>query len=207
MRRYITGLVLACLFVWVEAQKMENVFVQMPDELIVQLEEAWRKDLVGLYKSGKPARLENTMSGQSVLLTLTDQYLKLQLTEHCFIELRLLPLINNTYIICMVKTVFGPVADSSVSFYTSEWQPLPSEGIFVPVAATWFRREDLDEKALDELIGLDMFLVRYSLSEEHATLTAEYTTPQYLDDDNRQIVEKFLKTEPKMYEWKSGRFE
>ena len=207
MKSFFTGLLLSCLFATAHAQTMEELFIRMPNELIVQLEEAWRKDLVDLYKSGKPAKLENTLQGKSVLQTLNERYLKLQSTEHSAVELRLLPLVNNTVIICMIQTVYGPVADSRVSFYTTEWQPLPADGIFSPVTVDWFRKEDADPEVFENLSRLEMFLVKYSFSEENETLTAEYTTPLYLDDENQQIVKSLLKTEPKTYTWKSGRFE
>ena len=207
MRRYIIGLIIACRLVTAGAQKMEEVFVGMPNELIAQLEEAWRKDLVDLYKSGKPATLDNTMQGKSTLHKLTDFYLKLQSTELSFVELKLLPLVNNTFIICMIQTVYGPVADSRVSFFTTDWQRLPADNIFSPVTADWFWKEDADQEALDYLSQPDVFLVKYTLSDENTTLTAEYTTPLYLDDENQRIMKTFLKNEPKRYVWKSGHYE
>jgi len=207
MKRKIFGIAFMFLFITAGAQKMADLFIKMPDGLIVHLEEAWRKDLVDLYKAGKPAQLDNTMQGKSTLLKLTDQYLKLQSTERSVVELRLLPLVNNTFIICMVITVYGPVADSRVSFYSTEWQPLTSEEIFTPVTADWFRKADLDPQSIAELARLDICLIKYSLSDEDATLTAEYTSPQYLDNDNQQVMKKLLKTEHKKFEWKSGRFE
>ena len=207
MRRYIIGLIIACRLVTAGAQKMEEVFIGMPNELIVQLEEAWRKDLVDLYKSGKPATLENTMQGKSTLHNLTDFYLKLQSTELSVVELKLLPLVNNTFIICMIQTVYGPIADSRVSFYTTDWQRLPADNIFSPVTGDWFWKKDADQEALAYLSQPDVFLIKYTLSEENTTLTAEYTTPLYLDDENQRIMKTFLKNEPKRYEWKSGHYE
>ena len=207
MKRKIFGIAFMFLFVTAGAQKMADLFIKMPDGLIVHLEEAWRKDLVDLYKAGKPAQLDNTMQGKSTLLKLTDQYLKLQSTERSVVELRLLPLVNNTFIICMVITVYGPVADSRVSFYSTEWQPLTTDEIFTPITADWFRKADLDPQSIAELARLDICLIKYSLSDEDATLTAEYTSPQYLDNDNQQVMKKLLKTEHKKFEWKSGRFE
>ena len=207
MRRYFISLIIACRLITAGAQKMEDVFVQMPNKLIVQLEEAWRKDLVDLYKSGKTAVLDNTMQGKSTLHKLTDHYLKLQTTEHSIVEIKLLPLVNNTYIICMIQTVYGPIADSRVSFYTTEWQQLPADKIFSPVSGDWFLKADVDQEVLENLSLLDVFLVKYTLSEDNESLTAEYTTPLYLDDENQRIVKSFLKNEPKRYEWKSGRYE
>ena len=207
MKRIIAGLVFACIIIVAQAQKMEDYFIRIPDNFIVQLEEAWRRDLVDLYKSGKPAILENTMQGKSVLKKLTDHYLLLQSTESSIVELKLLSLVNNTHIICMIETVYAPVADSRVSFYTTDWQRLPSDDIFTPVTDEWFRIEPLDPSLQEHFQQLNIFLVKYSLSDENETLTAEYMTPLLLDDDTRQRLTPLLKLGPKIYTWKSGRFE
>ena len=207
MKRFVYTMFLAGFLVAVKAQKMEDFFIQMPDNLIIQLEEAWRKDLVGLYKSGKPAVLENMMAGKSVLNKLTDDYLLLQSTESSTVELKLLSLINNSLIICMIETVYAPVADSRVSFYTTDWHLLPTEDLLTPVTVEWFWKEDIDQTEIAYLSRSELFLVKYSLSVDDVILTAEYTTPRYLDDENQQIVKPLLKAEPKIYSWKSGRFE
>ena len=50
--------ILLCIFVWgMKAQEMDAVFVAMPDQYVPQLENAWRKDLIDLYNSGKEERL------------------------------------------------------------------------------------------------------------------------------------------------------
>ena len=207
MKRLIFVLLLTGFFVSVNAQKIEDCFIKIPNDLIIQLDVAWRKDLVGLYKSGKPAELENTMMGKSVLKKLTDQYLLLQSTERSTLELRLLPLINNTLIICMIETVYAPVADSRTSFYTTDWQPLAADDLLTPVSVEWFWKEDVDQTELAYLSRSEPFFVKYSLSDEDTVLMAEYTTPLYLDEEKRQIVKPLLKTEPKIYKWKSSRFE
>ena len=189
---------------------MEDVFVKMPDDMIVQLEEAWRKDLVDLYKSDKVATLENTMQGQSTLLKLTEDYLLLRSTEHSSVELKLLPLVNNTNIVCVIETVYAPVADSRVSFYTTEWQPLVADGLYTPVEAGWFWKEksELSQKGfIDAVAGLDLFLVKYSLNAENTSLTAEYMTPQYLNEESRNKIKPLLKADTKTYQWALGRFE
>jgi hypothetical protein len=188
------------------AQNIGDVFVKMPKDILVQLEEAWRKDLVDLYKSGKTATLENTMQGKSTLLALTDNYLLLQSTGRSTVEMKLLPLVNNTHIICMITTVYAPVADSRIDFYTTDWTPLPAGELYTPVTAEWFLKEDADES--DGIKALpDIFLVKYSLDAENNALTAEYATPSYLDEESRAKAASFLKDTPRRYEWRLSRFE
>ena len=120
MRRLFFSILLG-VFVWgMKAQEMDAVFVVMPDQYVPQLENAWRKDLIDLYNSGKEAKLKNTMNGFSTLKKLTDDYLLLQVTERSTVEMKLLPLVNDTYVVCMITTVsvLFPTARSSFSRQT-----------------------------------------------------------------------------------------
>ena len=130
MRRVIVTLLICVFALGMNAQDMTSVFTAMPDQYIPQLEHAWRKDLVDLYTSGKESRLKNTMNGFSTLQKLTNDYLLLQTTERSTVEMKLLPLVNNTYVVCMISTVIrgGPPAE------------IPEEGLFKQTA-----REDRDE--------------------------------------------------------------
>ncbi|MDR1380144.1 MAG: DUF3256 family protein [Tannerella sp.] len=210
MKRLIFSLLFTFWAFCSTARNVEEFFTGMPADIIVQLEEAWRKDLVDLYKSGRTATLENTMQGKSTLLKLTDNYLLLQYTERSTVEMKLLPLVNNTHVICMITTVYAPVADSRVDFYTTEWNPLPAGELYTPVTAEWFLADGAGDSSV-EMSGikamLDIFLVKYSLEADSNTLTAEYTTPLYLDGESRAKALPFLKDAPRRYEWKSSRFE
>ena len=210
MKRFGYILLFVCAITAVAAQDMATFFIDIPDQYLPQLEDAWRKDLVGLYQSGKPAVLENMMEGNSTLQKLTPDYLLLQITERSTMEIRLLPLINHTFIACVITTVFAPVADSRVAFYTLEWQPLPASEVFKQADTNSFIKEEIDRQNEDYQQArsyLDMDLIHYHLNPDQLTLEAEYTTPQYLSLEERTKVQPFLKESPKVYYWRAGRFE
>lgn len=209
MRQFIFSLFILLTISTVNAQNVTSFFISMPDEYIPQLEEAWRKDLVDLFQSGKTATLDNTMGGKSTLEKLTADYLLLQYTERSMLEIKLLPLINDTYLACVITTVKAPVADSRVDFFTLEWKPLDATDLFASVSPEWYIKEDTDRNSndfLDVVSYLDMHLIRYQLDADDRTLTAIYTTPDYLNKQDRDKVSPFLKENPKKYQWKSGRF-
>jgi len=196
-------------FISVNAQNAASFFINMPDEKIPQLEEAWRKDLVDLFQSGKDATLENLMGGRSTLKTMTADYLLLQISERSTLEMKLLPLINDTYLACVVTTVNAPVADSRVDFFTMDWKSLHATDLWEPAMSEWYIKDDVNqnsEEFLHAISSLDMHLIRYQLNPENQTLTATYTTPDYLNDEDRKKVKPFLKETPLVYLWKSGRF-
>lgn len=210
MKRKITAMLLCLCAASAAGQDMKSVFVNIPDIYIPQLEIAWRKDIADLFLSGKEARLQNTMNGTSRLLNLTADYLRIQTTERTTVDMKLLPLVNDTYIICMITTVAGPAPDSRIEFYTTEWKPLDGSSIFTPMPVDGFIRADADRDSddfKDAMACLDIDLIRYSLNPGDNNLAAEYTTPLYLSSMERTKVMAFLKEEPRVYVWKKGFFE
>jgi hypothetical protein len=211
MMKYLFCLFLSLSVLWTaKAQDMADFFVRMPDEYIPQLEEAWRKDLVELYRSGKTAALDNMMDGRSTLLKLTPDYLLLQSTDRSTVEMKFLPLVNQTHVVCVITTVTGPIADSRIAFFTTEWNPLPASDLWKPASRECFIKKEADRQSdafLDAIAFLDMDLIHYRLSESETALTAQYTTPDYLSSQEREKVKPFLKETLLVYRWNHGRFE
>lgn len=209
MKRALIIVWLAFCVFQLKAQNMAEVFVAMPDEYVPQLEDAWRKDLVDLYNSGENAQLKNNMNGTSRLVKLTKDYLLLESTERTTLELKLLPLVNNTFVICKIITVKAPVADSRIAFFSPDWKPLNASDLLEPVTAGWFIREDADKESMafqESTSRLDMDLFEYKLSPDDYTLTQIYTTPQYTDKETQKKLKSFLKDSPKVYTWTKSYF-
>lgn len=210
MRRTLLYLFFAvCGSVSVNAQNMASIFISMPDKNVPQLEDAWRKDLVDLYNSKEEARLKNNMDGYSKLIKLTDDYLLLESTERTTVEMKLLPLVNNTFVICKVVTINGPVPDSRVTFYSPEWVQLDGSDLLTPVDAGWFVSENADTASInyqESISRLDMDMFQFKLSPDNLTLTQIYTTPQYVDKETRQKLNGILKEEPKVFTWTKSYF-
>ena len=124
--------------------------------------------------------------------------------------MKLLPLVNNTFVICQVVTVNGPVADSRVSFISPDWILLDATDMLTPVAADWFIREAADKSSvtyIESTSRLDMDLFRFQLNPDDYTLTLTYTTPEYLDKETQKKLKPFLKDAPKVFTWKKSSFE
>jgi len=193
-----------------KGQDMVTFFINIPDHYLPQLEEAWRKDLVDLIQSGKSATLDNTMNGRSTLQTLTSDYLYLQTSERSTMEIRFLPLINNTLIACVITTVYAPVADSRVEFFSTEWQLLPSSELWIPANVNWFIKKDINhtndnfQKAMSYI---DLGLIHYRLDPEKLIMEAKFTTPDYLSHDESETVKPYLNKTPIVYQWRAGKFQ
>ena len=200
-----TGLLLSGLLY---AQDVALVFKNMPQELIMTVDSVKRLDLMDLYNDGFPARVMNSFNDTVVLKEFTSDYLLLK-TGQSVMEVALLPMINDSKIICLINTVCAPVCDSRISFYTTEWKLLPMEVFFTPVESEWFVKEGVDKTGNDyqDLLSmLDMNLMMFHIEKNQFELVQTFTTPDYLSKNEQNKVKSVLKSEPKVFSWNKTRF-
>lgn len=204
-------LILVCCIVSLlgRAQTMTDVFSKIPGRQMALVDSVKRLDLMDLYKAGKHAEVKNNLGDICLLKSFSEDYLLLQIGSGT-VEVILLPMINDSKVVCLVQTVCAPVCDSRIEFYTTEWKQLETDVFITPVPATWFFKDSVQASDLyfrDIQTILDMNLMQFNFDKETLTLKQTYLTPQYLDANSRKKVEAYLKSEPKVFHWKQTRFE
>lgn len=129
----------------VQAQSLKDLFLKMPQEVCPVLSEYNRLELVDNQKNNKPMQTRNQFRTFSTMETLTDDYAHLIVSEGSEKEMKLLTLNDNSQVIMMVNTVFcDSIADSSICFYTTDWQPLDAATFVSSPTSTLFRRINID---------------------------------------------------------------
>lgn len=204
-------MIFVCMFcvMSVVAQDMKTVFVAMPDSVTPLLTKVNREDCIDFLDSNMKAVVKNRFGNVAEMKVLTDDYVLMQTSEVGTLEMKLLPLADSTKVICMVKTVNVPVADSSVRFYTSDWsQQLDvKEFLQLPLMDAFFLPNDsLKDEAILTRKKADMHLMKAQLSKEDTSLTFTYTTPDYLNEEDREKLLSHLRKEPIVLRWSEGKF-
>ena len=204
-------MIFVCIFcvMSVMAQNMKSVFVAMPDSVTPLLTKVNREDCIDFLDSNMKAVVKNRFGNVAEMKVLTDDYVLMQTSEVGTLEMKLLPLADSTKVICMVKTVNVPVADSSVRFYTSDWsQQLDvKEFLQLPSMDAFFLPDDsLKDEAILTRKKADMHLMKAQLSKEDTSLTFTYTTPDYLNEEDREKLLPHLRKEPIELRWSEGKF-
>ena len=204
-------MIFVCMFcvMSVVAQDMKTVFVAMPDSVTPLLTKVNREDCIDFLDSNMKAVVKNRFGNVAEMKVLTDDYVLMQTSEVGTLEMKLLPLADSTKVICMVKTVNVPVADSSVRFYTSDWsQQLDvKEFLQLPSMDAFFLPNDsLKDEAILTRKKADMHLMKAQLSKEDTSLTFTYTTPDYLNEEDREKLLPHLRKEPIELRWSEGKF-
>ena len=204
-------MIFVCMFcvMSVVAQDMKTVFVAMPDSVTPLLTKVNREDCIDFLDSNMKAVVKNRFGNVAEMKVLTDDYVLMQTSEVGTLEMKLLPLADSTKVICMVKTINIPVADSSVRFYTSDWsQQLDvKEFLQLPSMDAFFLPNDsLKDEAILTRKKADMHLMKAQLSKEDTSLTFTYTTPDYLNEEDREKLSPHLRKESIVLRWSEGKF-
>ena len=173
--------VVCCQWSVVKAQtRIRDIYASAPDSIFPLLTKNNRLDQIDFRENNMQAVVKNKFDDHSELLVLNEQYLKLKLSEHCVVEMRLLS--DSTF--CMVQTYNAPASDSRIRFFDTNWNEL-SQTIERP-SVDEFLSEDVDIDARLALQALP--LIKASLSESDDTITFELQTSE-LTRKQRQKVE------------------
>ena len=190
------------------AQKMRDVFAAMPDSILEVMTKNNRLDCIDFIEHDMEARVRNRFDGFTQLKAMTLDYLDLQLTARCQVEMKLLPAKDSLNYVCMVRTYAGPVRESVVTLYTPEWQRLPQEewlSSFPAYSGFWVENDTIDAKEISRLQHLqDMRFVTADLQPDDMRLTFALQPGEVEREDSIRIA---AAVRPLVYEWVGDRFE
>ena len=215
MKKYITAFVLS-LFVCLStnAQTAKELFRAMPDSILPLLSANNRADCTDFMDSKMKAEVVNAFKEKTVMNDMTADYISLNLSESSTWQMKILPLKDGTKIICIINTAFGPVADSRINFYTTTWEPRNTvDFIILPTTDDFFKKpasSDKNDSTYNAYIkarqSCDIDLIKLDFNKSDFTLTATYTTPEFVGKANTKDITPYI-IGSISYNWSNDRFE
>ena len=193
----------------VAAQDMKKVFIAMPDSLTPLLTKVNKEDCIDFLASNMKAEIKNRFDKSSEMKVLTEDYLQMQMTENSTLEMKLLPVNDSVKIVCMVKTVCSSACDSEIRFYDISWtKEFPkSDYLQLPAPQTFYLPTDTVSSEVELIKSkADMHVMKAVLSKDDSSLSFIYTTPEYLNQEDREKLSPYLRKEAVVYRWKDGKF-
>lgn len=188
------------------AQKMRDVFANMPDSVLVLMTKNNRLDCIDFIENHMQARVRNRFDGFSELKQLTDDYLELCLTPSCKIEMKLLPSKDSLSYICISRTYSGPLKESTLAVYTSEWKEIPRHKWLPEIDCQkfWDKKSTVDTEALETLRKQqNIHFVQASLQPDKPILTLTLSPEVTTEEENKQTS---ALSRPLSYRWENLRF-
>ena len=193
----------------IQAQTIRDLFARMPQSEFLPLTVSDRLDLIDFYNAGQKAVVKNRLDDSCSIIRMTNDYLQIQTGKNTT-ELFLLPMVNDSKIIGLIQTVCAPACDSRLEFYTASWKKLTTS-MFITFAGKYdFLKDGInreDETVKNALIPLDIFLMQLHYDPDKQMLQQYYTTPDYLNGEDRAKVTPYLTGMPKQFKWNQMRFE
>ena len=178
------------------AQQVRSSFVNMPDSLSTLLTKVNREDFIDFLDSNMKAEVNNLLGGKSEMTKLTADFLEVKMTEQSTYQMKVLTKVDGIQVLCTVSTVCGPVCDSHIDFYATDWQPLSLANYLpqLPVLADFLQPmpEDASYALRDAYRQADILLMKAELSPEAAILTFTISTPDYMDAEAVKLLQPYI---------------
>ena len=193
-------------FLFVHCENISDVFTAMPDSVFELLTQKGRRDMLDFYNNHMEAKVRNRLNDYSQLDTLTDDFLRLRLSTSSSAEMKLLQTEDSTTIICLVRSITSPVADSRVQFFTTDWQPVrwielpnPSTKDFFSEAPDSVSRDlSFAQRSID-----DLRFVAVSIDPVEPILTFILSVDE-LNTDEKKLSRRYLRS--LRYRWTGSSF-
>lgn len=184
-------------------ENISTIFVSIPDSFLIGLDVEQKAELVQMPDSANVA-VTTGIGEQVERIALSDDYIALKTSDVGSLEVKLLPLVNGTYIIAVISTVCGPACDSHINFYTTAWVPLSTRDLFPEKDKAWFL--DLDKidnpNVIDNLSAiLDMTPIKLSFVSGDTSIGAAYDIQKYLSPEDYKVIEPCLIKDPITFTW------
>jgi len=185
------------------AQAIEQWWLGMPDSLLGYMNKSKRIEAMDYQHMGLKIDVTNLLKGSTTVDTLTNEFLQVKLSEAALLQMRLLPKDSDS-VLCVVKTLFAPEAESSVAFYDRNWKmvgQLTADTLATPFLS---RPDTMATGRFEELSRLvDPVMVKCTLSVSDATLTQELSLP-LLTKEEKQAIKAIVKQ--RKLKWNGERF-
>ena len=179
---------------------IDAYFISAPAQLIPQLDENRRKDLIDFHNAGVAHHIVNQLGGEVLIDTIDD----MQITVKLSIQIALLPVADTVGVIAVVHTVSLPAQDSRITFYDTRWQPIENGKIFTAPTAKTFLNKSSKKTAQQVADLIDMLPVSYVISGR--ALQAREDLKTYLPEEVYERLAPLLRKTPLSYTWNGKRF-
>ena len=182
-------LLLLCLFsVSMPAQKIDQLFIDMPDKYIPTLSKQQRFELLEYSKINRKDSTKNRFGSNTAIevFDTINQLITINTTATSRIEIKII----NKKTIGLIQTVNQPIALSKILMFDLNWQLLPQQPVF-PAAELWLdnaklRQDNLQPEELLKITKTNFLSCTFIRSGDD--IEVYNNTPYYLSiEDNKKF--------------------
>lgn len=204
MKKAAIYILLSFFYFTVNAQDLTSAFLKIPESVLFGLDAENKDILINTTTDSIAATATSVLGGDIARKAISEDYILLETSSAGTLQMKLLPLVNNSKIICVVKTVCGKACDSNLEFYTTDWELLPKSALFPDIDLNWFIKNDADKDSdsfKNALAAIDMMPIKITLSSSDFSATVTLDLENYLSKDDFERIKPYLNNLPKTLTW------
>lgn len=186
-------------------QSITDIFKTMPAAM-----------LPGFSDANKTMLLVDTTSsvipyplGNIELTGYSEDFLAIKTSSAGTMQIKLLPLINDSKIVCVIKTVCGDFCDSNIQFFSTDWQALDKKPLLPTINKQLFL--DMSQQSnttfQHALASADILPISMQMAPDNLNLTLTYNITDYLSKEDAQALQPFIARKEITLSWNKSRFE
>lgn len=204
MKRYFTLLILTCITFLNYGQTMDEVFKTMPNDFLPAFSEA---DKTMLLVDSSLSVIPYAM-GEIERLAYSDTFLSIKTSEVGTMQIKILPLINNTKIIALIKTVCSGICDSDIRFFTSEWDEIDKSSLLPTIPPhIFFDKNKMDTPGFKWAVSqIDIFPLQFQFKNESNDLQVKFDIINHISAQDVAKIEPYLVKETIDLLWNKSTF-
>lgn len=206
MKKIILSLLLlaTCLGNTTVAQTMTDMWLTIPQSIIGPISKNERLDLTDLYLFGAEAHIASPMGDTIKLTTLQPTYMQLRTSKASTIQVKMIATGKKDHLFVVIKTIEGPIANSHIKIYNSQWEELPADNhLTLPTVATFFHNNTPPTE--QQLHQVKLPCIQYTMCDNNNDIIATATFLSALDINTRPSFEE-LCSRNLILEWRGKKW-
>jgi hypothetical protein len=146
--------------------------------------------------------------GEVQKLRQSNDFLQIRTSAVGTTQLKMLPVAEDSVIVCLIKTVCGDICDSNITFYTTDWEILQKKQFMPLVAAeNFFDSSQKEANNYKYALSLpDIYPISAEFSDGSSDLTLRFNYREYLNDDQIAEIQPYLKSDSIILKWNNATF-
>lgn len=176
----------------------EKAFAGAPNRIFPMVDSITKLDMIDYYNSGGIVASKNAFDGESRITKINPEQVNVKMSDASEYQIIILPSKKDS-IIAVISTLATPIEDSNIKFYDCEWNDLQDVKFEEPKLKDWLTDEG--KKSIADVENtIPFILVSYFYDPSFKTLMLSHNMAEYVSEENRGAVEKWLKPNLK-YQW------
>ncbi|MDD2511770.1 MAG: DUF3256 family protein [Proteiniphilum sp.] len=196
--------ILCTLSVTASGQSINDLFRSMPSELLPGVSEGNKTMLlVDTGNTSVPYAL-----GKIRKIRHSNDFLQIRTSAAGDTQLKMLPLMQDSLIICLIQTVCADGCDSHLSFFTTQWQQLDPNR-FLPDLSAKFSFNSFPKNSENDKYAVslpDFYPISARFSTESTDLMLKLHYSERMTGEEREKIKPFLESDSILLKWENGFF-